>query len=148
MKIKSTRFGEIEVEERDIITLVSPIIGFTRFEKFILIRHSDEIPYILWLQSVEEPSLAFAVMDPFLIPDLEYEIEIPDEDVKDLGIESPSDIAVFTIISMPDGPESISINLKAPIIINLKTGRGKQIIVARDYPVRYFILKKGKEEAS
>lgn len=149
MIVETRRFGRIEVKEEDIITFVSPILGFTRFTRFVLLRHREDTPYIMWLQSVEEPSLAFAVVDPFfVVDDINYEVEIPDEDVKELGISSPTDIAIFTLISIPDGPESISINLKAPIVINIKTRKGKQIVVDKDYPLRYPLIKKQKSEKS
>lgn len=149
MIVETSRFGKIEIEEEDIITFVSPILGFTRFTRFVLLKHREDIPYIMWLQSVEEPSLAFAVVDPFFVVDeINYEVEIPDEDVKELGIKSPTDIAIFTLISIPDGPESISINLKAPIVINTKTRKGKQIIVDKDYPLRYPLVKSKRSERS
>ena len=91
------------------------------------------------LQSVEDGSLAFMLLDPFIVrPD--YEVEIDDEVAARLSIENNEDIAIFSIVVVPENIKLMSFNLKAPIIINARVKKGTQYIVDNgDYGVRHYL---------
>ena len=135
MKAKTRMFGEIDIQEDKIITLESGMIGFPDMQKFTLIFDEEKgsKSHIMWLQSMDDPQTAFPVINPVTIKE-DYNPSVSEELLKPLG----------------DMKQDMSINLKAPIIINMSNNRGAQIIVEDDLPVRYKIydlLKSRKEKA-
>ncbi len=141
MLVKTTRFGEIEVSEDQIITMVDPILGFPYAKRYVLINHREGSPF-KWLQSVDNGELAFVVINPKLIkPD--YVVPIEEEDVKKLQIESPEDAEVYVIVVIPDNPEEMTANLRGPIVINRKKRLAKQVVIPDDsYPIKYRIVRR------
>jgi len=98
---------------------------------------------------MDEPDTAFPVMDPILIKE-DYNPTINDEILKPLGDLTDDNIFVLSTVTVPKQLEKMSINLKAPIVINADTRKGAQIIVEDDMPVKYMIydlLKSRKEKA-
>ena len=63
MLIKTSRFGEIEVQEDQIITIPSGLIGFSEDRRFV-IREDEAAKPFLWLQSVDNDALAFVMIEP------------------------------------------------------------------------------------
>ena len=119
--------------------------------RFALIfdAEKEEGGKIKWLQSMDDPEMAFPVMDPTVIKK-DYNPTINDEIIKPLGELTEENIFVLSTVTVPKELEKMSINLKAPIVINSDTKRGAQIIVEDDLPVKYMIydlLKKRKEKA-
>ncbi len=147
MKLDTTRFGEIDIDENLIFDFVEPIVGYDEFRKFVLIEHKPNSIF-KWLQSVEEPSLAFPVGLPAVFG-LEYEYEIPDEKAEILGLSSAESLISLNIVTIPNNmPEKSTINLLAPIIINAANKKGMQLILqGSDFPVRQplFTDKNAKE---
>ena len=152
MKIKTKIFGEIEIEENKTINFPGGIIGFPDMKEYILIfeekkENTESKASISWLQSLEEPSLALPVVDPlFLIKD--YEPTVEDELLKPLGEIKPEELLILTAITVPADIEQMTVNLRAPIVINSETRRGCQVIAENTeldvrYPI-YELLKKAK----
>lgn len=151
MKAKTRLFGEIDIEEAKIITMEGGMIGFPDMKKFTLIfdEEKDGKGKIKWFQSMDDPDVAFPVMDPIFIKE-DYNPSVNDELLKPLGNILPENTFVLVTATVPKNIEEMSINLKAPIIINLDTMKGAQIIVEDDLPVKYKIyeiLKSRKEKA-
>ena len=123
MKILTTRFGEIEINERKIITFPMGIPGFRDLKRFVLIDYKDQIK---WLHAVDDPDVAFIVVNPFVIfPS--YSVDIKDDEELFLGIKGPADVAVFTILSVANN--SITANLKGPIVLNSVNYLAAQILM-------------------
>lgn len=140
MILQTKHFGPIEMDEKDILTFKDGLPGFEKLCKYILINSSDEKSPFKWLQSIDEQQLAFAVINPFSIKK-DYLFDISDETVKSLGIEMSEDVVTLAILVIPDELEKISMNLKAPVIINSKNKKSAQIILDTDkYTVRHYIL--------
>lgn len=140
MMIESTHFGEIEINEENILDFEEGIPGFEDIHRFGIINIDDPQSPFKWIQAIESPELAFALVDPFAIKK-DYDFELNDECVNSLGIENSSDVAVFSIVVIPEDVNRISMNLKAPIIINTTNKKAAQIILDTDkYTVRHFIL--------
>ena len=96
-------------------------------KNYLLIANPEEQPF-RWLQVKDNASLAFIVVDPFLVvPD--YHPDIPQVDIDFLGISSPEDAALLNIVTL-HGANRATINLKGPVIVNRQTGVGKQVILA------------------
>lgn len=149
MVVNTRIFGEINVEDDKIITIDKGIIGFPDMRLFTLIFDSEkEEKNIGWFQSLDEPAFAMPVIDPKKIVD-DYNPTIEDELLKPLGELTPDNTYVLVTVKVPSDVEKMTINLKAPIIINTDTLIGGQIIVEDDVEVRfpiYDLLKKGAGE--
>lgn len=140
MLLQTKHFGEIEVNGKSILKFESGLPGFEQLKEFVLIDSDDETSPFKWLQCVNEPQMAFAVANPFLIVK-DYDFELGEEAANRLGIERGEDIAVYVIVVVPEDFKKMSMNLKAPLIINIRNKKGAQIILDTDkYTVRHYIL--------
>ncbi len=145
MEIETSRFGTIEIEEEKIITMVRGILGFPEYKKYVLIPHRENSPFH-WLQSIEQPDLAFVVISPNRFFD-DYVFDISDTVQEELKIESVDQVDVLVIVTIsPDNPGEITANLLGPIIINAERKLGCQIVLDPNiYPVR-FPLSSGTQK--
>ena len=140
MLLQTKHFGEIEIAKESILRFESGLPGFEQLKEFTLIGSDDETSPFKWLQCVNEPQMAFAVANPFLIVK-DYDFEFSDDSANRLGIEKGEDIAVYVIVVVPEDIKKMSMNLKAPLIINSRNKKGAQIILDTDkYTVRHYIL--------
>lgn len=132
MKLTTTRFGTIDIEEEQVIFMPSGMIGFPEEKRFVLLRHEEGSPFF-WLQSVENDSLAFVLTDPLWFqPD--YDIEISPEDTERLELDRASEgIQTLVVVSIhpSNGTSEITANLLGPIVINLRNRLAKQIVLYR-----------------
>ena len=132
IKIQSSRFGEIEVPSSSVMTIVNGIIGFPNLLKFTLLEYN---PPFSWLQSVEEPSLAFVVVNAAEFGE-EYLFTLPIGD-RDIDLKQEDDIAIVNLVSVRPDPTMTTVNLKAPIVVNLRNMLGRQIVLDdQRFPVR------------
>ena len=138
MRINTNFFGEIEIDEKEIITFEKGMIGFEDIKKFALVGEEDL--FVEWLQSIDEPT-SFAVMDPF-IADTEYSFDISDKVLEELNIKDKSEILIRTVVVIPEDITKIRTNLQAPVIINIKEKKAMQILLDDTYPMRYEFYEK------
>ena len=151
MKAATRLFGEIEIDESKIITFEDGLIGFPDMKKFTLIfdEEKEGRPSISWLQSMDEPEIAFPVMDPLFVCET-YNPSVEDELLKNLGTIKEDNLYVLVTVTVPQNIKELAVNLKAPIVINTDTRKASQIIVEDDLPVRYRIyeiLEEAKKKA-
>ncbi len=129
MIINTLRFGEVEVEENRIFDFVLPIIGFDDLHKFVIIDPSQDTLF-KWLQSVEEPDLAFPIISVASL-DYDYSIDLTDSVIKSLDITNADSLLVMNITSIPqDNPRGTTINLLAPLIFNLDNQTAGQVVLS------------------
>ena len=151
MRVTTRLFGEIDIEDSRILHMEHGMIGFPELQKFSLLYDSEreDAANISWLQSMDEPEIAFPMIDPLLIcPD--YDPTIQDELLEPLGELTETNLYVLVTVTVPKNIEEMAINLRAPIVINTDTMKGCQLIVEDDLPVKYKIyeqLKAAKEKA-
>jgi len=140
MLLKTKHFGEIEIDEKNVLKFDNGLPGFEPCKKYILLGNEEEASPFRWLQCVDQPEVAFAIADPFPIV-RDYDFELDDESAKKLGIEKSEDVAVYVIVVVPEDYKKMSMNLKAPLIVNSRNKKGTQIILDTDkYTVRHYIL--------
>lgn len=140
MKINTNYFGELEVDENEILEFEKGMLGFEELKKFVIIKDSEI--FIEWLQSIEDTT-SFAIMDPF-VADKNYSFELPEKIMKQLDIIDKEDVMIRTVVIIPEDITKIRTNLQAPIIINTKQKKATQIILDDSYPIRYeFYYKAG-----
>lgn len=137
MQLETSRFGPIEVDPENIITLTQPILGFQEYRRFVLLPGPSEC--LKWLQSTDSGELAFILLDPrALLPD--YRVDLGATELAELAANGAADLEVYTLVVVPADPQQTRTNLKAPILINPKRHLGKQTILDHStYPVRYYL---------
>ena len=142
MKIKTVRFGEIEVEESRIFKFELPIIGFNELKSFVILDLNKE-GLFRWLQSVEDPSLAFPIVSVFSM-NVDYSIDLPDNVVEMLKIQNVESLLVMNIASIPQNdPQGTTVNLLAPIVFNLDEMLAGQVILSGSgYDISFPLFKK------
>ncbi len=148
MVLQTKYFGELEIKESDIYIFQRGIPGFEEVRKFILIDNEEEGSPFKWLQGVDEPKPAFVIVDPFAVKK-DYEINLKDEVLKELEIESAGDVSVYCIVVVPDDISKMTVNLQAPLVLSNTCHKGRQLILDTDrYGVRHYILEElqGQEE--
>ena len=144
MKIQTKFHGEIEIKTEEIYTFESGLPGFLEEKQFGLLP-LDGTPFYV-LQSVETPSVAFIVTNPFeVFPD--YEVKLTDEILSALHIESEQDVLIFSILNIRNPFDKTTINLQAPVILNYDKKKGKQFIMNNsDYEIRQLFITPPKEQ--
>lgn len=141
MKINTKFFGELEIDEKDIISFVEGIPGFPDLKKYLVI-HDNSNEYFSYLQAVENESVCFIITSPFFImPD--YSIEINDHIVKKLEIREEKDAVLYSIVTIPEDMKQMTVNMKAPLIINAENRKGLQEVIDNEnYLVKHRIVKE------
>ena len=145
MEIMTRDFGKIEIDENDIINFPQGIPGFVEEKDYVLLPLGEESPFLV-LQAVNNANLAFITLEPgnFIQG---YEFEISDNVVEKLKIEDNKEVMVLAIATVKDDLQDMTVNLAAPVVINVKERLGKQIILNNeDYPVKYQLFKEEKKE--
>lgn len=152
MKADTRIFGEIEIADDKIITLEKGMIGFPKLKHFALIydeEKKEKYNSIMWLQSMDDADIAFPVMMPNVVKE-DYRPNVSEEMIAPLGELTDENTYMLVTVTVPKQVEEFSVNLKAPIVINMDNHKGVQLIVEDDYPVKYKvyeILKAKKEKA-
>jgi flagellar assembly factor FliW len=127
MKITTSRFGELEINEQEIIEFPQGILGFESTKSYVVLGFEEQAPF-KWLQAVEDSALAFVIAEPFLFfPG--YEFDLADEDAKLLEAAKLEDLCIYVIFVIRDKTTEASANLMAPIVVNAAKGKAKQVVL-------------------
>ena len=129
MKVQTERFGELEIADSRVITFNKGIPGFEDYKEYVLIPADEkgETPFF-FLQSIEEEKVNFFLLDTFSFFK-DYDLKLEDKTVEQLQIEEPTDVIVFTTITVKGEIKNATTNLKAPLIINNNKQLGMQIVL-------------------
>lgn len=140
MNIQTSYFGEVEIDEKDILNFPKGILAFEEFNKFVIINSTEEELPFSWLQSIDEKDVAFIMIDPFLFKK-DYEVDLSDKVIEELDIESESDVAIYTFLVIPEQVDQMTANLTGPIVININKNLGKQVVLEdKRYHTRHKII--------
>lgn len=144
MKLETGRFGQLSFDESQKIVFEHGLLGFPELTDYCLVDPNDDT-LILWLQSLQNPSLSFPVLEPRIFKP-GYAVSLSGLDERELGVETgKSELAVFTILTIPDSIQLMSANLKAPVVINVKDKIGKQVVVQENqYSIQHPMFKELK----
>lgn len=139
MKVYSNRFGSLDVAEEALVTFPSGLVGFPSHRRFVVLDVEDTSEY-QWLQSADEPSLAFVLVDMQVL-NTDYQVEISDDSLRELEVHAADSLSLLAVVTIPaDAPQRASANLRAPIVVNLRTRKGKQVILHESIPIRYPLI--------
>lgn len=139
MIVETRVFGEIAIDDDKIIHFENGIVGFPDLKDFALVHDSDkgDNAGIRWMQSIQEPAFALPVMDPLIVaPDYN---PVVDEDVlKPIGNIDGDELLILVTVTVPKDLKLMSVNLKAPIVINVAERKACQIILdGEEYKVKF-----------
>ncbi len=127
MVIQTSRFGQVQCAVEDLINFPDGILGFAELKKFILLDDpNDEI--FAWLQSCDEPAIAFPVLEPELFVE-QYKVNLAKSDQDALGAPPREQLSYFSIVTVPEDPTKMTANLKAPVLINRATRIARQCVL-------------------
>lgn len=140
VKFNTSRFGEIEIAETEVLSLPEGLLGFQMYHRYAILKDPEEEPF-LWLQSMDEANLAFVVVDPFLFfPG--YEIQVKSHELSSIQLSDLSKATVLAIITVPENPMDLTANLRGPLVINTQTNQAKQLVLIDDrYHTKHYLLK-------
>ncbi len=146
MKFITTRFGQIDCKENDVIILPKGILGFSQLTRYVIIEREEAAPF-KWLQSVEDPNVAFVVMDPLeLFPN--YKLEIDERELEELNYTSSKDLITYVIVTVPQNATQASADLLGPLVINRKKRLAKQAVMSNSpYTTRHYLLDEFKKRS-
>jgi flagellar assembly factor FliW len=140
MELKTKYHGILNYEEKDIMTFKKGIPGFDNLKKFILVPAEENSLFGI-LQSIEDTDIGIVVVSPFNVCE-NYEFDIDDDKMSKLNIKDNKDVLVLNTVTLNSKLENITINLKAPIVINTNDNIGEQLILDNvDYPIKYPLFK-------
>jgi flagellar assembly factor FliW len=141
LTIETTRFGPLPIAEERIITVVGGLLGFPDYTRYVILNHDDDMaaPF-RWLQSMENPALAFVLIDPWVFM-ADYAIMLPDEVCASLDLSETQPPLIFAIVTIPREPALMTANLQGPLVINPITRRAQQAVLANSpYTTQHAIL--------
>lgn len=136
MECRSTRFGTCDVRPDAVLTFPSGILGFPDCRRYVILDHDTDAPF-KWLQSLDEPGLAFVILDPaFFHP--EYDVQVPNEALLEVDGKDNEELIVSVLLTIPSNdPTGITANLRGPLLMNPRTKLCKQLILSDSYPTRF-----------
>lgn len=145
MEIKTTRFGNISVQDEKVIRFPKGILGFSQNRRFVLFPHTEGSPFY-WLQSLDDGDVAFVVMNPQLVKQ-DYTINVEESVLEEIEAEESNALDVICIVTIPNNqPEKMTINLLGPIILNADKRCAAQVVCPEEnYSHRHPILADKKE---
>ncbi|MFJ6264924.1 flagellar assembly protein FliW [Lysinibacillus xylanilyticus] len=137
MKIATKFLGEVEISEQDILTFEHGLLGLEDEKKFVILPIDADLPLAI-LQSVEHTEIGFVVAYPFAFKK-DYSFDISEDDRDQLQIEKEEDVLTYSIVTMKETFQESTINLLAPLIVNMDKKCGKQIVLQdnKSYPLRF-----------
>lgn len=140
MLINTKFFGDIEIEQKDIIVFKDGLPGFKELYKFILLPIEGN-PLLYYMQSIEQAEICFVVINPFTLVE-DYQVDISEETVSKLKIEKEEDVSLYTILTISENIKEITANLVAPIIINNTNNKAFQEILNDErYSTKYMLYR-------
>lgn len=141
MEVRTTRFGSVEIPDDRVITFPKGLLGFSSYTRYCLLEPNDDACFF-WLQSLDEPTLAFVVTDPSgFVP--EYSVPIRADQMEGIQLDRLEDAQVLVIVNKVDG--ALTGNLQGPLVLNSMTRVGEQLVLAdKRWTTRHHLMAINK----
>ncbi|MFD2671989.1 flagellar assembly protein FliW [Marinicrinis sediminis] len=144
MRVETSQFGVLEVNDEEVYTFSQGIPGFEHLHRFVFVE-IEETPFA-YMQSVEEAALALIVTNPFVFYP-EYDFVLPETDKQDLDIQDEQQVLVKCIVTAQNDFSKSTINLLAPLVLNVHTRCGKQLVLHQSsYMTKHLLLRQQEEK--
>lgn len=137
MKIETKFLGMVEIEEKEIIQFEAGLPGFEDIKEYVILPVEEDSPFAL-LQSLNEKEIGFVLAFPFAFK-VDYAFDISDDEKNDLKVNQLNDLAIYSIVSVKDNFKDSTLNLLAPVLINVKEKCGRQVVLqdSQAYPLHF-----------
>lgn len=143
MIVQSYRLGRLEIPDHLVITMAKPVLGFERLKRFCLIEVEELAPF-LWWQSIEDPAVAFLVVNPRVFV-ADYHIEVNSREIAELEVEQAEDVETYVVVTIPEDISRVTLNLQGPLLVNSKTRSAKQLVLVNtDYQMQFRLMTAGR----
>ena len=140
MRVETKPYGVMELDERQKIFFPYGILGFEQLKHYVLFDAKQ--PPFYWLQSLDRIDVAFALIDPRIFRP-EYVLDVPQEDLAEIGLATAEDAVDFAIVTIPADSRQMTANLQGPVVVNRSTRVGRQCISSNPkWKVRHVILEE------
>ena len=140
LHVRSRRFGSFEVPMASVLHLPQGLVGLPEHRRYVILEHRPGSPF-KWLLSLLDPDLGFAVADP---ADLVAGYEPPLALAARLLDTDPADVALFVIVTIPSDPTRMTVNLMAPVVVDMRTRHARQIVLDDPRcPADYLVVRPG-----
>lgn len=140
MVVHTKEHGDLEVDEKELLQFPHGLYGFEDFKRFVLLEGGKQSPF-MWLQCADSREPRFVVTDPnrfvsgYRVP--------PAEAAPLVGLESEGSLRILAITTVTAGAKEVYVNLKCPIVVNLRDHVAAQVILDEEYPLRFYLHKEG-----
>lgn len=142
MIINSTRFGQLDISDSDVIKFPQGLYGFPDENAFVLVPHQPDSPFV-FLQSVAEPNLTFVMVDTFNLSK-EYTFTLNDQVVQELNLSKDNHPLIYNIVTIPEKIDEMTVNLLAPIVIDMQQHQAQQTVLENvNYTTRHRVFIEG-----
>jgi flagellar assembly factor FliW len=133
MQIITSRFGPLRIDDEDVLDFPAGVYGLEDCRRWVLLA-DDENPAVCWLQSVERPEVALALASPRrFVPD--YQARIARRELAELCASDLKEAELLVVVGRSG--EGLTLNLKAPVVIDPERRLGRQVVVNGQFPVSY-----------
>lgn len=147
MEINAKYFGQVSYDKNEAIHIINGLIGFEAYTEYLPIPFHEDNDSLISLQSLEDETLSFILMNPFGIL-ADYSPSLSDEELKELDAEASEDLSYYVVCVMRDSVAESTVNLKAPLVVNARTRQARQIILDQsEYTFRHVLGDMMKEES-
>jgi flagellar assembly factor FliW len=137
MQVNTTRFGTVEIQPEDILLFSRGLIGFEAHRHWVLLADARNSG-VAWLQSLTEPTVAVPMVSPRrYVPG--YRVLIQRDQL------TPLELAVldeaFVLVPLGHSEKGLTLNLRAPLIVNLSRRIGRQVVTGDEQPLQLALPK-------
>lgn len=133
MIIESTRFGTLGIRDEEVLLFEQGLIGMESCRRWILLADAGNSS-LAWMQSIERADIALAVVSPRRYV-ADYQVRVNSRDLLPLALDSLKDAQVLVVLNKHG--QELTLNLKAPLVVNLDNRRGRQLIAKNDHELQY-----------
>jgi flagellar assembly factor FliW len=125
VRVVSRRFGTLDVPVASVLHFAQGLVGFPKHRRYVVFDHRPGSPF-KWMLSIDDPDLAFAVANPCeLVADYDPPLALA---ARLLGA-AEEDLALFVLVTIPPDPTRMTVNLMAPVVVDLRTRQARQIVL-------------------
>ena len=136
IQCSSSRFGTLDIDEDSILTFPSGLLGFPESHRYVMLDHDTEAPF-KWLQSLDDPAVAFVIIDPALLL-TDYHIGVSGDVLAEVQGSEADELSTAVILTIPsEDPCSMTANLRGPLLMNRRTKLCKQLVLSDEFPTRH-----------
>ena len=126
LTFESTRFGTVVIDESIVLAFGQGMIGFPEQRRYAILKQREDSVF-MWLHAVDDPSLAFPIVLPWVFY-WDYEVDLSDPDMEAIGVTRADQISIYCVVNVGADVRNATINLFSPVVINNADRHARQVI--------------------